>query len=204
MPAGVMTLLAAGAAGFRPETPKPGDPRLARAQYAVVGGRRHAMTGAAREAARRGYRVLTIDEPIVGEAREAGPAFVARGQTLAAPFAGPVCIVASGETTVRVVGRGRGGRNQELVLAGARAIAESDRECVLVSAGTDGVDGPTDAAGALADPTTAARARQQGIGEIQAYLDDNDAWRFFDRLGDLVRTGPTHTNVGDVQLLVLR
>jgi glycerate 2-kinase len=202
MPAGVMTVLAAGAAGFRPETPKPGDRRLARARYAVVGGRRHAMAGAVRDAEARGYRVLTIDEPIVGEAREAGPALAARAYALAAGGPGPVCVIASGETTVRVVGHGRGGRNQELALAAARALSGFDRECVLVSAGTDGVDGPTDAAGALADRTTAARARREGVGEIDRYLDDNDAWRFFDRLGDLLRAGPTHTNVGDVQVVV--
>jgi glycerate 2-kinase len=201
MPAGVMTVLAAGAAGFRPETPKPGDRRLARSTYAVVGGRRDAMAGAVRDAEQRGYRVLTIEDPIVGEAREAGPALVARAHALATAHPGPVCVVASGETTVRVVGRGRGGRNQELALAGAKALAELDRECVLVSAGTDGVDGPTDAAGALADRTTVARARRDGF-EIEASLSDNDAWRFFDRIGDLLRTGPTHTNVGDVQILL--
>lgn len=202
MPAGVMTVLAAGAAGFRPETPKPGDRRLASARYAVIGGRRHAMAGAVRDAEARGYEVLTIDEPIVGEARIAGPALVARAHDMAAGRPGPVCVVAAGETTVRVTGSGRGGRNQELALAAAPSLGALDREAVLVSAGTDGVDGPTDAAGALVDRTTVDRARRQGIGEAQHYLADNDAWHFFDRLGDLLRTGPTHTNVGDVQIVV--
>lgn len=202
MPAGVIAVLAAGAAGFRTETPKPGDRRLARARYAVIGGRRDAMAGAVRDAERRGYRVVTLDEPIVGEAREAGPALVARAYALVAGISDPVCVVGSGETTVRVIGHGRGGRNQELALAAAPALAGLDRECVLVSAGTDGVDGPTDAAGALADRTTVDRARRADVGDVQRYLDDNDAWHFFDRVGDLVRTGPTHTNVGDVQLVL--
>jgi glycerate 2-kinase len=203
LPERVLSLLTAGAAGWRSETPKPGDSRLARARHEVVGGRRNAMAGACREAERRGYHVLTIDEAIVGEARDAARTLVARALALTAGRPGPCCVVSSGETTVRVVGKGRGGRNQELALAAAVPLAEAGRECVLVSAGTDGVDGPTDAAGALVDSTTAARARRDEVGEVGPYLANNDAWHFFDRLGDLVRTGPTHTNVGDVQVLVL-
>jgi glycerate 2-kinase len=203
MPDAVLSALTAGAAGFRRETPKPGDPRLARAGYEIVGGRRDAMAGACREAERRGYRVITIDEPIVGEARDAGPALVSRALALARRHEGPCCIVSGGETTVRVVGRGRGGRNQELALAAAPALAGAERESVLVSAGTDGIDGPTDAAGALVDRTTAARAVRDGAGDVAASLANNDAYHFFDRLGDLIRTGPTHTNVGDVQVVVI-
>jgi hydroxypyruvate reductase len=202
LPKAALDVLVSGTEGWRTDTPKPGDGRLAQARYEVVGGRHNAMAGARREAERRGYRVMTIEDAIVGEAREAAPALVARASALASAAEGPCCVVASGETTVRVVGKGRGGRNQELALAGAAALADFGRDCVLASAGTDGVDGPTDAAGAIADPTTATRARDGGVGEVAAYLANNDAYHFFDRLGDLIRCGPTHTNVGDVQILV--
>jgi glycerate 2-kinase len=193
-----------GCRGVRPETPKPGDPRLARARYEVVGGRHDAMAGARREAERRGYAVFVIDEPIVGEARLAGPALLARAAALVKGRDTPCCVVASGETTVRVVGKGRGGRNQELALSAATAIGEWSDAAVLLSVGTDGIDGPTDAAGALVDGTTSARAQRDGVGEADAYLANNDAYHFFDRLGDLVRTGRTDTNVGDVQILLFR
>jgi hydroxypyruvate reductase len=104
---------------------------------------------------------------------------------------------------VCVTGRGRGGRNQEFALALAEPLAAMARPAVVVSLGTDGIDGPTDAAGAVVDTTTAARAAAAGGPGMQARLDDNDAYRFFEPLGDLIITGPTSTNVGDVQVAVL-
>jgi hydroxypyruvate reductase len=110
--------------------------------------------------------------------------------------------VSSGETTVRVVGDGRGGRNQELVLACADQLAALGRDVVFGSVGTDGIDGPTDAAGALADHTTIARARAGGLVP-ETFLRRNDAYHFFEALGDLIHTGPTGTNVGDLQAILL-
>jgi hydroxypyruvate reductase len=201
----VAAYLNAGAAGRLEETPKPGDARLERSITRVIGGRLNAMEGA-REAARSlGYAVVLIEDPIVGEARRQGPALLERARALRAGRSGPVCVIASGETTVRVVGRGRGGRNQELALSVANALAESAarEEVALASIGTDGIDGPTDAAGAYADTTTAARARQQAL-DPAAYLADNNAYPFFQSLDDLIITGPTTTNVGDVQIVLFR
>lgn len=199
-PARVLRRLERGAAGDLPETPKPGDPRLARATTRVIGGRREAMAGAAAEAAARGYHVVTLDAPVVGEARTAAPRFVAAAA--AAAGARPACVIAGGETTVHVTGRGRGGRNQEFALAAAGALAPLGA-AVVASAGTDGIDGPTDAAGAVADLTTLPRAGAAGLPEVQAVLAANDSHPFFAALGDLIRLGPTGTNVGDLQVFLL-
>ena len=205
LPAAAVAHLKAGAQGKLEETPKPGDPRLEGSITRVIGGRMNAMEGA-RDAARSlGYDVVVVTDPIVGEARTVAPALLARARALAAGRTGPLCVIASGETTVKVVGKGKGGRNQEMALAVVEALA-LDRpgvETAMASIGTDGIDGPTDAAGALADSTTAARARQRSL-DPEAYLADNNAYAFFAALGDLVITGPTATNVGDVQLILFR
>jgi hydroxypyruvate reductase len=115
----------------------------------------------------------------------------------------PLCLLSAGETTVRVTGQGRGGRNQEFVLALAEAAADAHGDMLAASIGTDGIDGPTDAAGAIIDRTTRQRARALGL-DPAAYLADNNAYAFFAQLGDLVHLGPTDTNVGDVQVLLMR
>jgi hydroxypyruvate reductase len=120
----------------------------------------------------------------------------------AAPLPRPCCLVSSGETTVHVRGTGQGGRNQEFALALVDRLA-SCGPCVAVSAGTDGIDGPTDAAGALADSETRTRADRLGLPEPRLFLNNNNAHPFFASLGDLIRTGPTGTNVGDLQILLL-
>ena len=125
------------------ETPAPGDPRLANASYDVIGTRQLAMEGAARAARARGYEVVIVEEASVGEARDAGAAFTARALSLAAGAGRPMCVIASGETTVHVTGTGRGGRNQEFVLAAIEQLASAGTDVVLGSAGTDGIDGPT-------------------------------------------------------------
>ena len=191
-----------GAAGEEPETPKFGDPAFVGATTRVIAGRHAAMRGAAAEAKARGYDVVMVEEPVVGEAREAASRYV----SLIAERAGQpgkVAVVSSGETTVRVTGAGRGGRNQELALAAATALAAMPGRAVLASLGTDGVDGPTDAAGAVADCTTLARAAAAGLAGPAAFLDDNNAYAFFAALGALIQTGPTGTNVGDVQIALL-
>jgi len=184
------------------ETPKPGDASVAHATTTLIGSRVDAMAGAAAEARNLGYRVVTFDGPITGEARIAAAAHFRAMVSMGQNVARPICVISSGETTVHVTGRGKGGRNQEFALALAGPIAESGLDAVVVSIGTDGIDGPTDAAGALVDRTTVERARSQGLRPEQ-FLTDNDAYTFFDSLGDLVRTGPTGTNVGDLQAILL-
>jgi glycerate-2-kinase len=186
------------------ESPKPGDPRLAQSTYHVIGNRRMAMDGAAQAARARGYSVRIIDTATDGEAREAGAAFAA--QALREPDRGSVCVIASGETTVHVRGPGRGGRNQEFAL-GALAMIDSlaprADSVALASAGTDGIDGPTDAAGAIVDAATSARARERGV-RADAALASNSAYDFFESIGDLIKWGPTGTNVGDLHVLLIR
>jgi glycerate 2-kinase len=206
VPPAAAVYLKAGVAGKVEETPKPGDPRFERSVTRVIGGRMNAMDGA-RDAARAlGYEVVVIQDPIIGEARMAGPALLDRARALSSGRHGPLCVIASGETTVKVTGKGRGGRNQEMVLAVAQPLSEKAPGAFIAfaSIGTDGIDGPTDAAGAHADDTTVTRAREHALGDPGAYLADNNAYAFFRSLGDLVITGPTTTNVGDVQLVLFR
>jgi len=202
LPSAVRARLEAGTRGEIAETPKPGDPRLARATWRLIGSRVDAMDAARNEAIDRGFSTITIEAPIVGEARDAGPAFVARALEVSRRLPRPVCVIGAGETTVRVVGRGTGGRNQEQALAVSASLDALREPAAFLSVGTDGIDGPTDAAGGLVDTTTQARARDVGV-DVDASLADNDAWHALDRLGDLVRTGPTDTNVGDLQVLVI-
>lgn len=202
-PATVIELFRRGMAGREPDTPGPGDPRLSNAVTRIIGSRHDAVGGAARAAASLGYEVLVLPDPIVGEAREAGPRFVDDALAAAARVgAKRVCVVGSGETTVKVVGDGRGGRNQELALAAALRLEGVAVPATVLSGGTDGIDGPTDAAGAVASAETIARARVAGLDPTRA-LERNDAYTFFAALGDLLITGPTDTNVGDVQLALI-
>ena len=201
-PAAVVNRLKGGSAGRVAETPKPGDSRLTRATTSVIGGRRDAMGGAAREAEERGYHVVRIDDAVVGEARVAGPSHLRVCLARAASVGRPACIVSSGETTVRVTGNGKGGRNQEFGLACAEPLESSGVTAVLASIGTDGIDGPTDAAGAIVDSATAQRARDAHLS-AGAFLNRNDAYEYFAKLRDLVIIGPTQTNVGDLQLVLL-
>jgi hydroxypyruvate reductase len=201
-PPQVIARVTAGAAGRIPETPKPGDPRLERVETYVIGGRREAMDGAAREAQSRGYHVVRIDDAVVGEARAAGPSHLRACLAAAASVGRPACFVSSGETTVRVTGDGKGGRNQEFALACAEPLGDAGVTAVVASVGTDGVDGPTDAAGAITDNTTMRRAVAEHLRPAE-FLQRNDAYAFFSELHDLIVTGPTGTNVGDLQLLLV-
>ena len=202
-PASVVAHLDAGLRGEQAETPKPGDRRLERSTAAVVGGRFNAMRGAADAARARGYDVAMIEAPLVGEARIAAPEQIDRMIATARTLRRPACVISSGETTVTVTGEGRGGRNQELALASARTLEMSGTAAALASVGTDGVDGPTDAAGAVVDTSTISRAAAARLPSIESYLHDNNAYAFFEAIGDLIRTGPTGTNVGDLQILLL-
>ena len=200
VPERVRARLARGADGWLPETPKPGDPRFAGNVYEIIGNRVTALEGARRMAETLGYRVIVLDRATEGEARDAAWRFGERAARLAAGAA-PACVLAAGETTVTVRGDGRGGRNQELALAAAPIVAGLGRDAVLASVGTDGADGPTDAAGALVDATTLRRAEALHL-DRESTLARNDAYHFFQPLGDLITWGPTGTNVGDVQLLL--
>jgi hydroxypyruvate reductase len=201
-PAEVVQRLDRGASGAIADTPKPGDPRLAHAMARVIGGRRTAMDGARQAAESLGYFVEVIDHPVMGDARFAGRRLGDMATAWSAPPGVKTCIVASGETTVRVTGTGKGGRNQECALAMAGPL-NAFGQIVAASVGTDGVDGPTDAAGAIVDSTTLSRAAAAGLGSPERYLNDNNSYAFFDRLGDLIRTGPTSTNVGDIQVILI-
>lgn len=203
VPASVLRHLEAGARGERPETPKPNDPRLARSTFRLVGRARDAVDGAKTAAESLGYAVAIRTEPVVGEAREAARSQIndAAGRLRGMPR--PACILSSGETTVTVKGSGRGGRNQEFALACVQLIGSLGVAAVVASIGTDGVDGPTDAAGAIADTASLDRAGHAGLGTPASFLDHNDAFTFFSAMGDLVRTGPTGTNVGDIQIVLV-
>jgi len=201
-PDAVVARLDRGVRGDVPETPKLNDGRLARSSIQVIGSRRDAMRGAAASAADRGYAVLVLDCPVTGESRTAGAAHLRTAVALASTEPRPVAVISSGETTVHVKGGGRGGRNQEFPLAAAMGAPIMAAPFVVASVGTDGVDGPTDAAGAIVDSTTLDRARRAGL-DPDAFLGENDTYRLFDALGDLIRTGPTGTNVGDLQIVLL-
>jgi glycerate 2-kinase len=201
-PPPVIARLRAGIEGRAPETPSAGDPRLARSRAVVIGRQRGAIEGARRAAESLGYAVHVIAEPVTGEARDAAPAHAARAAAEIAGLPRPLCVISAGETTVTVRGSGKGGRNQEFALALVPVLSTVGDRVAAASIGTDGVDGPTDAAGAVVDSTTHARAALHGL-DADRYLNDNNTYAFFDRLGDLIRTGPTSTNVGDLQVMLI-
>jgi glycerate 2-kinase len=204
VPSAVRRRLAEGADGALPETPKPDDPAFLRTTPVLLGSNRTAMDVAALRMARERdagpTAIVLLPGFLHGEARECARSFCARlrkaAKTLSPGHA--VALVAGGETTVNVRGGGKGGRNQEFALAAALELAGEGAMSVL-AAGTDGVDGPTDAAGAYADGTTVDRASELGL-DPGAHLENNDAYPFFEALGDLVVTGPTGTNVADLAI----
>ena len=201
LPPAVIRLLEAGTRGELPETLKPGAEELAGVVNLVIGSNRDALEAAAVAARRAGYEPVIADEPLVGDTMEAAQKFAGwvlrRGEVANRPL----CLLAGGETTVRLgASPGRGGRNQEFGLACARAF--DGRSINLLSAGTDGVDGPTDAAGAWVDGSTLERARRLGL-DAAAALAGHDSYAFFDALGDLFRPGPTGTNVMDIKIALI-
>ena len=209
IPARVVDYLQQGVDGLAPETVKDGDPCLSGTRNVIVGGIGRALAAAQEKSRQLGLAAQVVSAELQGEARDAAR-FLAHtaGMTQAGLQAGERrCLLFGGETTVTVRGKGKGGRNQELALAFALEIAGQDG-ISLLSAGTDGGDGPTDAAGALVDGGTAARARRLGM-EPAAYLDNNDSYGFFQQLDALsggrshFMTGPTGTNVMDLQIILL-
>ena len=196
VPPSVRGRLEAGRSGEVAETPKPGDPLFSAVTHVVIGNNRLVVDAAARAAEGLGYTTRIASDAVQGEARDVALDLVTEIRSLPRPG----CLVAGGETTVTVRGRGRGGRCQELALAAALALVP-DEELAVLAAGTDGTDGPTDAAGAVVDARTATTARAMGLDPDGA-LSDNDSYTLLRATGDLVVTGPTDTNLLDLYILV--
>jgi len=204
LPAAVRSRLETGVAGGLPETPKSGDTCFARVTNRVIGNNTLSLEAARASAQKLGYRTLVLSSRIAGETRDVAGMHAAIAEEVALsgqPVTPPACLISGGETTVTIRGKGKGGRNQEFALAAALQLAGDERITVL-SGGTDGTDGPTDAAGAIADGTTLARARAAGLNASE-FLSRNDSYSFFQPLGDLLMTGPTGTNVMDLRLLLI-
>ena len=204
LPGAVRRHLDAGERGEIADTPKAGDPCFARAANHVIGSNSLAIDAAQERARDLGYQTVVLTTRLCGEAREVAAALAAIALECAAsgrPAAPPACVICGGETTVTLRGNGKGGRNQELALAAAVQL-HGNAGNTLLSGGTDGTDGPTDAAGAIVDGQTLARAGQAGLDPAD-FLARNDSYHFFDALGDLVTTGPTQTNVMDLQIVLV-
>lgn len=205
LPPSVVQHLRDGAAGRIPETPDNVSHAWDHVYNLIVADNRQAIAAAAGEARRRGYHPLVLSTLLEGETRTVAAVHGAVAREILAggqPVASPACLLSGGETTVTIRGSGKGGRNQEFALAAALDI-DRHAAIVVLSAGTDGTDGPTDAAGALADHTTVTRARNADL-DCRSALDNNDAYPFFKSLGDLLFTGPTLTNVMDVHIVLAR
>jgi hydroxypyruvate reductase len=203
-PPGIVERLERGARGEIPETPKPGDPIFERVRNTVIGNNALVVEAAATRARELRLNAHVLTRALEGEAREVAGRFIDMAREIKAgqgPVAAPACLIAGGETTVTVKGGGKGGRCQEFALAAALAMAGLD-DVVVLAAGTDGTDGPTDAAGAIADGQSAGRARAQGL-DPAARLAENDSYPLFATLEDLVVTGPTNTNLLDLYLVVV-
>lgn len=199
---------ASGKPGAPAETPKPGEAMFDRCRTVLIGTNRLAVLSAAAEARRLGYNTIALSSRITGEAKEIALVYLGLGKDIASvsmPLAIPACIVAGGETTVTLGGTGKGGRNQEMALAFGAALARNPKDgerLVFLSGGTDGNDGPTDAAGAIIDLPTALAGISGGY-DPDDYLARNDSWNWFSRTGGLLITGPTNTNVCDIQVLLV-
>lgn len=204
-PRTVLGVLQKGREGLLPETPKEGNGIFAHVENLIVGSNRIAVLAAKKKASDLGLAGEVTSTEVAGEARQVGRRLahdaMQRQEKLRASDTGTLCLISGGETTVTVRGPGLGGRNMELALSFAVEIEDIDG-ITLLSAGTDGTDGPTDAAGAIVDGQTIAMARSMGI-DPEAYLENNDSYRFFERTGGLFITGPTGTNVMDIQLIVV-
>ena len=201
LPATVATLLGEGLAGTREDTPKEPNPRI---DHLLIGSNSLALRRAKDTAEKLGMPARIMSTRLRGEAREVATALVAIGEEVLAtgqPFSPPVCLLFGGETTVRVQGQGRGGRNQEMCAAALREIRDR-RGLLFFSAGSDGIDGNSDAAGALVDCASFARARELGL-DIDYFLRQSDTNQLLARTGDLVVTGPTGTNVMDITMLFI-
>jgi glycerate 2-kinase len=204
LPANVLDHMQAGYLGKIEETPKPGDPSLRTTLNIIVGSNADALSAAKQMAESLGYHTLILSSMICGDTREAALFHTAIAKEIRKsdhPIPPPACILSGGETTVKITGNGLGGRNQEFALATAIEIQDQER-MVILCAGTDGTDGPTDAAGALVDTTTACHARATGLDPF-SFLNHNDSYHFFKNTSGLIITGPTGTNVMDLRVVLV-
>jgi glycerate 2-kinase len=205
IPHSVMNFLEQGAAGKTDETPKAGDAIFHKVQNLIVGNNQVAMLAARDRAEALGYHTAVLSSSIEGEARKVAIDHMVMARDILSGsnrIRRPACIISGGETTVTLQGNGMGGRNQEFALAAAIEI-DGTKGVVVLSGGTDGTDGPTDAAGGIVDGTTLQRARKQGL-DAKDYLQRNDSYPFLKTVGDLLATGPTLTNVMDLRLILVR
>ena len=203
-PKSVKRCLINGIEGKIPESLKPGDPKLKKVQNLILGSNRVALREALEKARQLGFNSMILSTFIEGEARHIGTAIagIAREITTSGfPLESPAILLCGGETTVTVKGEGLGGRNQELALSAALRLRGLEG-VVIASIGTDGIDGPTDAAGAIVDGSTWNRSRDKGL-KLELSLNDNDSYTFFNQLGDLILTGPSGTNVNDIMIIVV-
>jgi hydroxypyruvate reductase len=204
IPSSVLELIEKGMRGEAEETPKKGDPVFQNTQNVIIGSNIIAAKAAEEKAKELGYNATILSTTIDGETKEAAKDHATLAKMIlesGTPVEKPACVVSGGETTVTIRGNGLGGRNQEFVLAAALQI-EGLENVVILSCGTDGTDGPTDAAGAVADGRTVQRAKALGI-DAEGYLRENDSYHFFEPLNDLIITGPTFTNVMDLRLVMV-
>jgi glycerate 2-kinase len=203
IPGAVTSFLKKGAAGEIVDTPKAGDPIFQKVQNLLIGNNQLALVAAKEKAEALGYNTLVLSRSIEGEARKVAidHVVIARDVLSSSSPRPPACIISGGETTVAIRGDGLGGRNQEFALAAAIEI-DGLEGVVVLSGGTDGTDGPTDAAGGIVDWTTVQRARDQGL-DARSYLERNDSYPFLKTVGDLLITGPTLTNVMDLRLVLI-
>jgi len=208
LPPRVLTYLDNGRQCLIPDTPKPGNAIFSRVRTMLIGNNRLALMAAETEARQRGYECLVLSSRVTGEAREIALVYLGIGKDISTadfPLKRPACIVAGGETTVTLRAKGKGGRNQEMALAFLAALGrfpKGGEDLVFLSAGTDGSDGPTDAAGALVDYKLFLNACAAGLNPDTA-LSSNDSYTFFSKAGGHVKTGPTNTNVCDIQVLLV-
>jgi hydroxypyruvate reductase len=202
IPASARAYLQEGCAGLHQETPKPGDTIFIHVSNILIGSNRIALEAAAAKAKLLGFTPQVVDSPLQGDTTDAARRFSDTMQRVLARNEAPVCLLAGGETTVRVTGSGKGGRNQEFALVVAQTLQHNTR-WALLSAGTDGIDGPTDAAGAFVDGHSINRAKGKGF-DPQETLRTNDSYTFFATLGDLFCPGQTGTNVMDIKIALLR
>ena len=203
IPPTVLRHLRKGVAGKVEETPKPDAPVFRNTLNMIVGSNIQCLEAAAQKAEELGFRTLILSSFIQGETREVARvhgALLKEVLRSGRPLSPPACIISGGETTVTIRGKGKGGRNQEFVLACAMEVAGWEG-AVVFSAGTDGTDGPTDAAGAFADWKMVSKAHEMGL-DPAIYLKENNSYQFFERLNDLIITGPTNTNVMDTRILI--
>lgn len=204
LPSTVRDRLERGVRGEAPETAKAGEPFLDAARNTLIGNNRMSVDAARRAAERMGYHALVLSTVIEGEAREIGTFFGAMASEIhhsGNPIPIPACVIGGGETTVTLRGSGKGGRNQEMALKCASCIAGLP-ETVFLSGGTDGTDGPTDAAGGVVDGETMQAGKEKNL-EMRAFLAENDSYRYLERVGGLLMTGPTGTNVMDIHILLV-